>query len=142
VAPRVVVDTNVYVSAYGFGGLPAELVLGAISRDFELVVSAAILAEVARVLADKLGFDRARVEEIVRQVALIATIARPGERLSVIADDPDNRVLECAVEAGATFIVSGDRHLLALREFEGIGVLSVIEAHGQLCDRTNRRGRS
>jgi putative PIN family toxin of toxin-antitoxin system len=133
VASRVVLDTNVYVSAYAFGGIPARLMRAAITADFELVTSPAILAEVARVLADKLGFDRPHVEDVVRQLALVAVVVRPRRRLSVIADEPDNRVLECALEADATFVVSGDHHLLDIREFEGIRVLGVTEARDLLC---------
>jgi uncharacterized protein len=128
VAPRVVFDTNVLVSAYAFGGGPAALMGAAITGEFELVTSPALLAELARVLADKLGFDQAHVEGVIRQIARIAVVVRPQTSLSVLADEPDNRVLECAVEGGASVIVSGDRHLLALREYQGSSVLSVAQA--------------
>lgn len=128
---RVVFDTNVYVSAYAFGGAPAELMRVAIAGDIELVTSPTLLAELARVLADKLDFDQEHVAAVVRQIARIAVVVRPSTRLSVIADEPDNRVLECAVEGGASLIVSGDRHLLSLYEYEGIRVVSVAEARRQ-----------
>lgn len=134
---RVVFDTNVYFSAYGFGGRPAKLMKAAIAGEFELVTSPALLAELARVLADKLEFDDTHVEEVIRQVSRVAHIARPLSRISVIADDPDNRVLECAVEGGADTIVSGDRHLLALGEFAGIAILSVTDASGALGPRAS-----
>lgn len=125
---RVVLYTNVYVSAYGFGGAPARLLRAAIVSELSLVTSPALLAEVARVLADKLEFDREHVEGVVRQIARLATIVRPTDRLAVVADEPDNRVLECAVAGDAKIIVSGDRHLLDLQEYAGIRVLSVAEA--------------
>jgi putative PIN family toxin of toxin-antitoxin system len=128
VATRVVLDTNVYISAYGFGGAPARLVRAAILREIELVTSPALLAEVARILADKLAFDSEHVEEVVRQIARIATIVRPMERLAVLSDEPDNRVLECARAGDADTIVSGDRHLLGLREYSGISIVGVAEA--------------
>jgi len=132
VATRVVLDTNVYISAYGFGGLLAELVRAAIRGEIDLFTSPAILAEGARVLTDKLGFDDAHVEQAVRQVARIATVVRPTIRIQVIADEPDNRVLECAVSADADLIVSGDRHLLALGAYDGVHVVSVASAVGLL----------
>jgi putative PIN family toxin of toxin-antitoxin system len=125
VAPRVVFDTNVFVSAYGFGGSPADLIRAAIRGEIRLVTSPAILAEVARVLADKLEFEQERVEAVVRQIARVADVVRPTERLSVVADEPDNRVPECAVAGEADLIISGDRHLLSLREYAGIRVLGV-----------------
>lgn len=127
-APRAVFDTNVFVSAYCFGGAPARLMRAAIAGEIELVTSPQLLAELARVLADKIGFDEPHVADVVRQIARVAEIVRPEERLSVIADAPDNRVLECAVEAGAELIVSGDRHLLELAAYEDVRVLSVSAA--------------
>jgi putative PIN family toxin of toxin-antitoxin system len=132
VVARAVLDTNVYVSAYGFGGLPAQLLRAAILGEFELVTSPVLLAEVARVLADKLEFDRERVEAAIMQIARIAAVVRPTERLAVVADEPDNRVLECAVCGGADTIVSGDRHVLELGEYAGIRVMSVAEALSEL----------
>jgi putative PIN family toxin of toxin-antitoxin system len=135
VAARVVLDTNVYVSAYGFGGTPARLVRAAIVGDIELVTSPALLAEVARILADKLEFDVEHVEEVVRQIARIATVVRPTERLTILSDDPDNRVLECALAGDADIIVSGDRHLLGLREYDAIRIVGVTEALTSLAPR-------
>ncbi len=83
--PRVVLDTNVYISAYGFGGKPADLMRAAIAGEFELVTSPAILAEVADKLAAVLDFDRDHTEQVVRQIARVATIVRPTQRLSVVA---------------------------------------------------------
>lgn len=55
----------------------------------------------------------------------MALVTEPSERLSIIAEDPsDNRVLECALSAHADAIVSGDRHLLVLKVFRGIPILS------------------
>jgi putative PIN family toxin of toxin-antitoxin system len=125
VPSRVVFDTNVYVSAYGFGGLPARLMRAAITGEFELVTSPALLAEVARVLADKLEFDSERVEATIMQIARIAAVVRPTQRLSVVSDESDNRVIECAVAGGVDTIVSGDRHLLELGEYAGICVANL-----------------
>ena len=51
----------------------------------------------------------------------------PQERLAVIADDPDNRILECAVASQADFIISGDKYLLNLRNFQGIKIVTPAE---------------
>lgn len=124
---RIVLDTNVYVSAYGFGGRPAELMRAAIRGEFELVTSPAILTEVAEKLESVLGFDRAHSEDVLRQTARIASIVRPAERVSVVLEDADNRVLEAAVTAGADTIVTGDKHLLVLGGWQGIRIMRVGE---------------
>ncbi|MDP2183716.1 MAG: putative toxin-antitoxin system toxin component, PIN family [Actinomycetota bacterium] len=128
---RVVLDTNVYISAYGFGGKPADVMRAAIAGKFELVTSPAILVELADKLETVLDFDREHTEEVVRQIARVATAVRPERRLAVVADDADNRILEAAAEAGAEFIVSGDPHLLELGTWEGVRVMRVAEFLGR-----------
>jgi len=124
---RVVLDTNVYISAYGFGGKPAEVMRAAITGEFELVTSPAILAEVAGKIETVLGFDRDHTREVIQQIARVAEIVRPMRRLAVVADEADNRILEAAVEGQAQLIVSGDRHLLELVEWEGIRIMRVAD---------------
>jgi uncharacterized protein len=128
---RVVLDTNVYISAYGFGGKPAELLRAAIGGEFELVTSPAILVEVADKLETVLGFDRDHTEQVLRQIARIATVVRATANVTTVADDADNRILEAASESAADFIVSGGRHLLELGAWEGIRVLKVADFLGR-----------
>jgi conserved hypothetical protein TIGR00305 len=123
--PRLVLDTNIYISAYGFGGAPAELMRACIVGEHAIVTSPAILTEVADKLYEVLEFDDAHVSGVIRQVARLAEIVRPNMRIDVLHDEPDNRVLECAIQAAADLIVSGDRHLLGLRSYEGIPVVRV-----------------
>ncbi len=54
-------------------------------------------------------------------------MVEPELRLSVLEDEPDNRILECAVAAGAMAIVTGDKDLLALKNYEGIGIMTVSD---------------
>lgn len=124
--PRVVLDTNIYISAILFGGRPGEVFLLAKEDDIDLFVSTAIIAEVAAKLTDKFHWPAARVTVVVKEIGETATVIRPRRRLRVIADDEsDNRILECAVTAGADYIVSGDRrHLLVMKQYEGITILS------------------
>lgn len=124
---RLVLDTNVYISAYGFGGKPATLLRAVIEGTFELVVSPTILAEVADKLYDVLGFDDDHVRDAIAQLVRIAEVVRPEMHLHVIADEADNRVLECALEGAADAIVSGDRHLLELGAYDGIQILKVAQ---------------
>lgn len=124
---RIVLDTNVYVSAYGFGGKPARVLAAVISGEHTLVTSPALLAEVADKLYAVLGFDDEHVSEVIRQVARIAEVVRPAVSIDLVADEPDNRVLECAVEGGADVIISGDHHLLDLVSYQGIRIVRVAE---------------
>lgn len=122
---RVVLDTNILISAFVFpGGAPEMVYRGALEGRYELVTSPSLLAELGRVLGDKFGWEVSVAEATVTQVARVGTVVRPRERLALIADDPaDDRVLEAAIEGGAEIVVSGDRHLLRLGEWGGVEVV-------------------
>ena len=123
---KVAADTNVLISAVIYGGV-SEQVLGlAQSKEIELLTSPEILTEFANVLYRKFGFSSERVREAIARIQRISTTIFPLNKLSVIIEDePDNRILECAVEGEAHYIVSGDkRHLLSLKEYRGILILS------------------
>ena len=119
---RVVADTNVLVSALQFGGKPKQLLDLAVDGQVDLAVSTEIVAETLRVLGQK--FDRGSewLTEADRQLRVIARIVAPAETIQAIEADPtDDRILECAVAAGAEVIVSGDAHLLPLAPFVAYG---------------------
>lgn len=128
---RVVVDANVFVSALlNPRGAPAQVFDAWRTEQFQLVVSGAILEEIGRVLrypriARYHRWSEERLRLFLDDLSHLAMYT-PGEiTLAVIQDDPpDNRYLECAVEGEAAYIVSGDRLLLDLREYQGVRILS------------------
>ena len=124
----VVLDTNTLVSGLGWSGPPSVLVDALLAGELMLVSSAPLLDELERVLAyPKLAHvfgDPAGVTALVRS---IADVVEPTSTLAAVADEPDNRVLEAAVEAGVDAIVTGDAGLLALVEFQGIPVMSATK---------------
>jgi putative PIN family toxin of toxin-antitoxin system len=95
---------------------------------FEVVFSPAILGELRRKLSGpKFGFSKQELDDADRDIGEIATVVEPELELSVLDDEPDNRILECAVASGASAIVTGDKELLALKSYEGIGIMTVAE---------------
>jgi len=123
---KAVFDTNVYVSAAAFGGKLEILFRLSWSshRQFKLYTSNEILKETVRVLAsDKFQFTREEIADAVAAIIEAADVVEPKTKLSVVSDEPDNRILECAVKAKAEYIVSGDSHLLDLKEYKGIHIL-------------------
>lgn len=121
-------DTNVYVSAFVVPMSKSDLALRrALRGAFELVVSPEILAETLGKLADKFDFLRAELVRVEENVRAAATAVEPDFSLSVLADEPDNRILECAVYSGALAVVTGDKDLLALGSYEGVGIMTVAE---------------
>jgi len=121
---KVVFDTNIYISAFVIPGGNAERAyLHAIEGDFNLCTSIAILTEFARKLDEKFGWEKHRIEQVITAIGNLATIFKPSLRLKVVSDDPDNRVLECALESGAELIVTGDKHLLKLIKYQHVEII-------------------
>jgi putative PIN family toxin of toxin-antitoxin system len=125
---RVVADTNILVSAPQFGGKPKQLLDLAVEGQIELAISEAIIAETLRVLRDKFERTADWLTEAERQLRVIARLVEPTEDIKAIDADPsDDRILECAVAAGAEVIVSGDTHLLDLEIFREMPIQRVAE---------------
>ena len=132
---RAVLDSNEYVSAVVFGGIPREILERAERGDFELVASAHIREEVERVLHDKFKWQLERVAQALDPLWGIAHFVAPSASVSASRDETDNRILECAVEAGAEVIVTYDNDLLCLTPFEGIRIMKArafVELLGSL----------
>jgi putative PIN family toxin of toxin-antitoxin system len=122
---RIVADTNVIVSALVFGGVPRK-VLELVDRGFcDLFYSEAIRGEVRRVLHDKFGWSSSRLATILPAFWRIGALVAPRCTVWEVSDDPDDdRILECALECDANFVISGDRHLLKLGEWRSVTIIS------------------
>lgn len=129
----LVCDTNVLVSGLAFpGGIPDKLVRAILSGRFVHATSPDILTELRRILETKLAFAKDRTERALYLISDASVLVYPIERLSVItADEPDNRILECAVAAKASHLITGDKHhLLPLKVFQDITILSPSDFAG------------
>ena len=122
---KVVIDTNVFISAFYLPeSRPARVVLLARRKTILNVISPPILKEVERIIKKKLLWDNSKTQAAVRRIRNFSEEVQPQERLAIIADDPDNRILECAVAGQADFIISGDHHLLDLENYQGIKIVT------------------
>ena len=124
---KVVVDTNVVASATFWRGTPFQCLAAWAQGRFEIVVSPAVLAEYQETIEE---LHRAYPNHLVvpwtEALTDTATLVFPMERARGATPDPgDEMILECALAAEADAIVSGDKkHLLSLRRFRGIPILS------------------
>jgi len=127
----VVLDTNLIISALlSPQGPPAKIVNLWEEGKFDVAVSDPLLDELERALGYErinkyfrgTDFNRGTFIMHLRETAILV---KPQIRLEVIAEDPDdNKILECAVASGSSYIISGDQHLLDIKEHQGIQVLS------------------
>ncbi len=122
---RVVLDTNVLISALLFTGIASEVVplwqKGAIT----VLLSREILDEYLRVLAyPKFQLSEGEIKGLIEEEFLpFVQIIKPGTRIRIVKRDPsDNKFLECAVAGKADVLISGDKELLAIRHYRQVRV--------------------
>lgn len=125
---RVVFDSNVLLAALLFPGGRADAAGTRIleGRD-ELIISLPIIREVLAVPASKFSRDKEELSRVAVVLGEMGTLVEPSRRLSVFRDEPDNRILECAVEGKAEAIVTGDKAMLAVGEYEGIRLITLAD---------------
>jgi putative PIN family toxin of toxin-antitoxin system len=123
---NVVFDTNVFVSAFVVPGSQSdEAYHRAIAGDFRLLTSVAILRELAGKLRDKFGWEDPAITRALKAISRVGEVLVTKPHLKIVKDDTDNRILECAQAGKADLIVTGDPHLLALKQVDRIGVVKV-----------------
>ena len=121
---RIVFDSNVYISALLFKGIPGNILEMAQKDKIVLVVSEEIIAETERILEDKFKWPRHNIDKFKRRLSDISENIKPGIKLEIIKErESDNRVLGCAVSGDANLIVSGDKHLLKLKSYKNIPIV-------------------
>ena len=130
---RVVADTNTVVSGLLWHGSSRQVLDKSRTGEIELFSSIVLLAELEEVLerdkfARRLAIVGLRPRDLVVGYAALATVVEPPVIPHVIVEDPDDdAVLACAVVARADAIVSGDTHLLSLRAYREIPILTAGE---------------
>ena len=130
---KVVLDTNVLVSAMFWYGDSDRIIRLAEEKKVEIILSKAILEEFSRVLGykdiqDKVKDKNLEVRNSFQKIVELATIIDPEEKVDIIKYDPDdNKFLECAKAGNADYIISKDKHLLNLKMFENIQIITPKE---------------
>jgi uncharacterized protein len=122
---KITVDTNILVSGLIY---PGKTVVNIFDDIFDgevmLGISEDLIKEFIRVCIIKFEYDPGKTMDIVRELRGYSQPVAPVEVINVIKDEPDNRVLECAVTFKADCIISGDRHLLDLKKYKGIEIIT------------------
>lgn len=121
---RVVLDSNILISAYVFGGKPESVFKLSLSEKLQGITSQSLITEFLDVLRKKFGVSQAEIMEIQNEMQEVFEIVYPTETLHIVKDEPDNRVLEAAVEGKCNYIITGDKGLLDLRLFKDIKIMT------------------
>ncbi len=131
---RLVLDTNVFVSALISTRSNPVLLLDDAGKKYSLYISKEILGEVEDVISrEKFGFTKEKISIALEAILSFCEIIDPEIKVNIIKADPDdNKILECAIACRASYIVSGDAHLLELKEYRNIKIINPKTALGLL----------
>jgi len=122
---RVVLDTNVYISAAILGRVCEEIIQTCRFSDLEVFISKDIINEIKNKLSHKFLWQDDQINVFLESIMEFCEIVQVDEKISHIKDDPDDdKILECAVSADCDYIISGDKHLLKLRSYKTIRILN------------------
>lgn len=127
---KVVIDTNVYISGTFWSGKPKKIINMAKRREISVVTSKELLEELKDVLTreDKdFKLSEEEADKIIGNIRSYAELVKPTQRVTVCRDIKDNMVIECAIEGGADYIVSGDPDLKVLKEYQKIQIVNPTE---------------
>lgn len=125
---RVVFDSNIFISALVIPGGQAEQAILKITEEKDILfISKEIISEVLIVLSQKFSRDSEELSRVALYLAELSRLVQPKEKIHILSDEPDNRVLECAIAGKADIIVTGDKAILRLKEYQGIKIISLRE---------------
>ena len=132
---KIVLDTNVVISALFFGGKPQDLLQLVIGKSLDAYASPSIIEEYTEVMeriAKK--YPRKKGNFSLQCILPSFQLVYPAQHLTVCRDSDDNKFIECAIEAGCQYIISGDDDLLSLRQIGSTEVVTVSDFFFRLND--------
>jgi len=123
---RAVIDTNVLISSFIAYGKPRNVLDRVFTGKVRLLTSPVILLEFEEVLSrEKFGLTKTQVQRIVSLIIRSSEAIEPKTKIILITEDPDdNKLLECAIDGRAKYIITGDKHLLKIRKYKNIRVVN------------------
>jgi putative PIN family toxin of toxin-antitoxin system len=123
---KIVIDTNVLISAILFSGIPNQVLQEVIHERCHLYLSHDILNEFLHVLSrSKFQLLVPQIKQFYEEIINISNIVYPMQKLLIVKEDPgDNMLFECAIESNANFIVSGNKHVLRVKNYQNIEVIT------------------
>lgn len=127
---KVILDTNILISALGFGGKPRAILQLVLDNQIKAITSSTLLAEFEDVVTKKFPILSYNFELINKQIKKKFKIVKPKESLQIVKDDDDNRVLEAAVEGKCNYIITGDKELLDLTSYKDIKIITADQFFG------------
>lgn len=125
---RIVLDTNIYISAAIIGRVCEEILKICRFSSLELFTSKDIIIEIETKLKDKFFWNDQQISSFIENILEFCNVIEVSEKITYLKDDPDDdKILECAVSSKCNYIISGDKHLIRLKSFRNIKILNPAE---------------
>lgn len=125
---KIVVDTNVVISGIFFGGNPRKIVEAVAAGSIDAYATTEIIDEYTGIIDSMIERKQGRINQSILSPLFSAMkIIETGTNIDVCRDSDDNKFIECAVDAKALYIVSGDNDLLDIKEYDGIRIITAKE---------------
>ena len=127
---RITVDTNILLSATLWHGASERIIGKVENKEITLVLSEAILEEYYKVLnyeeiQERIKDKKLEMKQSVLKISQISEIIEVKSRINLVKEDPsDNKIIECAIDGNANYIITKDNHLLKFKEYKGIKILN------------------
>ena len=123
---KITVDTNFIISSTQWDySVAHKLLKKFILSDAEIFTTQDILDETAEVLERDFEYNKNEVKNIIEKILFFAKLIETKQKINVIKDDPDdNKIIECAIESSSDYIITYDKHLLKLKEYKGIKIIT------------------
>src|SRR3989344_8051910 len=127
---NVVLDTNVLIpiTIWDFS-LAQKVLFKLLESNFKIFISLDILKEYKRAIIRDFNFSEEQAQGLINEILLFANLIEIIEKVDIIKEDPDdNKILECAIASNSNYIITYDKHLLKLKEFKSIKIITPEEA--------------
>ena len=124
---RVVIDTNIVISALNFGGNPKAVLKLDRRNRIRNTTSPFIINEIEKVLIQKFGWQIEMIQEVLNDFRGGSHVINPPETIAVISYSPDNRILECAVAGQTDYLISGDHQFTGLKTYNNMRIVTPTE---------------
>ena len=125
---RIVIDTNVLISGVFFGGYPRKILSSVVSQKIMACATAEIINEYQEIVQEMIDRKQGHLDKAILTPLINAMeIIEPITHVEICRDPDDNKFLGCAKDSQALYIVSGDKDLLVIEEYENIQIMTAKE---------------
>lgn len=136
---KVVVDTNVFISGVFFGGKPRIVLESIVRGDITAFASRAIIEEYSETVQVLVGRKQGSLsQEAVSSFVASLNIVEPRTKVVASRDPDDDKFIECALDSGALYIISGDKDLLILEKYRGVTMITAADFVAKYITETNQ----